>query len=52
VKVSDHKEIDDIFYDNKKDNNKIHNRSISPDEMKENNVYHTLQAEPYERRNM
>jgi len=51
VRIIDHKGEDDIFFDNKRDQKKIQNRSLSPDDLKENDVHKSYKAEPHLRRN-
>lgn len=55
VKIKDHLRNDEVFYDNKKDNSKIHNRAAySPDELKtsHSNLYSSLKVPSYARRNI
>eukprot|EP00347_Sterkiella_histriomuscorum_P006083 403354131 len=57
IKINNRLDRDEIYYDNKKDDRKIQNRSLSPDEMKEVTIknlntidVHNIQG--YDKRNM
>lgn len=61
IKLNDKLQRDEIFYDNKKDDRKVQNRSLSPDEMKEISLKSSnlnlsstidVNVNPYDRRNM
>ncbi|CDW79541.1 UNKNOWN [Stylonychia lemnae] len=52
LKVNHQKQQDDVYYENQKDNLKVQNRSISPEQLKNSKVYESANIQSVKRRNI